>query len=158
MSKNTKISLKDLLTEGFGIWGVATHAHPNRKRLQEAEPGMGAPSAPAPVPTRTAPQTPKQQPRVTAVPTQKTINTDVPEEPQAKPAPQVNTNLNYKVQPGYKVEFDGKPGQYYVIRIMNTAMTNFLVVNEKIGKPIQFINVAVEKIDSDEKGKPYKGE
>jgi hypothetical protein len=37
-------------------------------------------------------------------------------------------------------------------------MTNFLVVNDKIGKPIQFINVNVEKIDSDEKGKPFKEE
>jgi hypothetical protein len=62
------------------------------------------------------------------------------------------------VQPGFKVEFEGKPGQYYIIRIMNTAMTNFLVVNDKVGKPIQFINVGIEKIDSDEKGKPYKGE
>ena len=160
MAKNTKISLKALLNESFGTWGIATHAHPNRKRLQEAEPGMGAPIAPAPAPTRSAPQPPRpqQRPQVTATPKQKTINTDIPEEPKVSPKPPVKTNLNFKVSPGFKVEFEGKPGKYYVIRIMNTAMTNFLVVNEKVGKPIQFINVSVERIDSDEKGKPFKGE
>jgi hypothetical protein len=152
MAKDNKIKLKALLNEAFGTWGVVTHAHPNRKRLQEQEPM--APGAPA----RPAPQVPKA-PVKPAVPVKKQqaapVN-DIPEEPKQTPPP--TENLNFKVQPGFKVEFNGKPGQYYIIRIMNTAMTNFLVVNDKIGKPIQFINVSVEKIDSDEKGKPFKGE
>jgi len=152
MSKDSKIKLRGLLNEAFGTWGVVTHAHPNRKRLQEQEPM--APGAPA----RPAPQVPKA-PVKPAVPVKKQqaapVN-DIPEEPKQTPPP--TENLNFKVQPGFKVEFNGKPGQYYIIRIMNTAMTNFLVVNDKIGKPIQFINVSVEKIDSDEKGKPFKGE
>ena len=152
MAKDNKIKLKALLNEAFGTWGVVTHAHPNRKRLQEQEPM--APGAPA----RPAPQVPKA-PVKPAIPVKKQqaapVN-DIPEEPKQTPPP--TENLNFKVQPGFKVEFNGKPGQYYIIRIMNTAMTNFLVVNDKIGKPIQFINVSVEKIDSDEKGKPFKGE
>jgi hypothetical protein len=153
MSKNNKIKLRGLLSEAFGTWGVVSHAHPNRKKLQEQEPG-----APAPVPTRPAPQPARPQPKpaMPTKPQQRPAVNDVPEEP--KPTPPPTENLNFKVQPGFKVEFDGKPGQYYIIRIMNTAMTNFLVVNDKIGKPIQFINVKVEKIDSDEKGKPFKGE
>ena len=156
MSKDKNIKLKNLLKESFGTWGIATHAHPNRKRLQEAEPGVPG----APVPTRPSVQAPKPQQRPTP-PTRSQVRpmaNDVPEEPQEAPAPPTPKTLNYKVQPGFKVEFEGKPGQYYIIRIMNTAMTNFLVVNDKIGKPIQFINVGIEKIDSDEKGKPYKEE
>ena len=153
MSKNNKIKLRGLLSEAFGTWGVVTHAHPNRKRIQEQEPGAPV----APVPTRPAPQParPQQKPPMPTKPQQRPAVNDIPEEP--KPTPPPTENLNFKVQPGFKVEFDGKPGQYYIIRIMNTAMTNFLVVNDKIGKPIQFINVKVEKIDSDEKGKPFKG-
>jgi len=140
------MKLKDILTESFGIWGVVTTGNPQRKKLQEQEP-----VAPA-VPQRPA------QPKVQAKPvaTQPAPASDVPEEPKQTPPPK--ENLNFKVQPGFKVQFQGKPGQYYIIRIMNTAMTNFLVVNDKIGKPIQFINVNVEKIDSDEKGKPFKAE
>ena len=156
MSKDKNIKLKSLLKEAFGALGVVTHAHPNRKRLQEAEPGMPG----APVPTRPSVQTPKPQQRPTPPtrPQVRPMANDVPDEPQEAPAPPTPKTLNYKVQPGFKVEFEGKPGQYYIIRIMNTAMTNFLVVNDKVGKPIQFINVGIEKIDSDEKGKPYKGE
>lgn len=149
MSKNN-MKLKNILNEAFGAWGVVSHAHPNRTKLQEQEPG-------APVPARPAPQVTKAPVRP-AVPVKKqqvAPTNDIPEEPTQTPPPK--ENLNFKVQPGFKVEFNGKPGQYYIIRIMNTAMTNFLVVNDKIGKPIQFINVSVEKIDSDEKGKPYKG-
>jgi len=156
MSKDKNIKLKSLLKEAFGALGVVTHAHPNRKRLQEAEPGMPG----APVPTRPSVQTarPQQRPTPPARPQVRPMANDVPEEPQEAPAPPTPKTLNYKVQPGFKVEFEGKPGQYYIIRIMNTAMTNFLVVNDKVGKPIQFINVGIERIDSDEKGKPYKGE
>ena len=144
---SNKIKLKELLNEAFGTWGVVSHAHPQRRKLQEQEPVVPA------VPQRVA--RPNAQPKVQAkpVPTQPT---DIPEEPVQTPPPR--ENLNFKVQPGFKVQFQGKPGQYYIIRIMNTAMTNFLVVNDKIGKPIQFINVNVEKIDSDEKGKPFKEE
>lgn len=153
MAKDNKIKLKALLNEAFGTWGVVTHAHPNRKRLQEQEPGVpGAPARPAPQPSRTQPKPP-----VPTKPQQRPAVNDVPEEPtQQTPPPK--ENLNFKVQPGFKVEFDGKPGQYYIIRIMNTSMTNFLVVNDKIGKPVQFIGVNVEKINSDEKGKPFNKE
>jgi hypothetical protein len=149
MANNNKISLKSLLKESFGTWGVVTHAHPNRRKLEEQEPG-------APIPTRPTPQVPRAPVRQAAPvrPRQTSQVNDIPEEPAQTPPPK--DNLNFKVQPGFKVQFNGKPGQYYIIRIMNTAMTNFLVVNDKIGKPIQFINVSVEKIDSDEKGKPYK--
>jgi hypothetical protein len=144
---SNKIKLKELLNEAFGTWGVVSHAHPQRRKLQEQEPVV--PSAPQRV------ARPNAQPKVQAkpVPTQPT---DIPEEPVQTPPPR--ENLNFKIQPGFKVQFQGKPGQYYIIRIMNTAMTNFLVVNDKIGKPIQFINVNVEKINSDEKGKPFKEE
>ena len=153
MAKDNKIKLKALLNEAFGTWGVVTHAHPNRKRLQEQEPvAPGAPARPAPQPSRTQPKPP-----VPTKPQQRPAVNDVPEEPtQQTPPPK--ENLNFKVQPGFKVEFDGKPGQYYIIRIMNTSMTNFLVVNDKIGKPVQFIGVSVEKINSDEKGKPFNKE
>lgn len=149
MANNNKISLKSLLKESFGTWGVVTHAHPNRKKLEEQEPG-------APMPTRPASQVPRAPVRQAAPtrPQQTAQSNDIPEEPKQTPPPK--DNLNFKVQPGFKVQFNGKPGQYYIIRIMNIAMTNFLVVNDKIGKPVQFINVSVEKIDSDEKGKPYK--
>jgi hypothetical protein len=145
---SNKIKLKELLNEAFGTWGVVSHAHPQRRKLQEQEPV--APAAPRQAVPQVKAQ-PKMQPKpvVSARPV-----SDVPEEP--KPTPPPTENLNFKVQPGFKVEFQGKPGQYYIIRIMNTAMTNFLVVNDKIGKPIQFINVNVEKIDSDEKGKSFK--
>ena len=153
MSKDNKIKLKALLNEAFGTWGVVTHAHPNRKKLQEQEPGV-----PGAVTTRPAPQPPRTQPKppVPTKPQQRPVTNDVPEEPKQTPPP--TENLNFKVGPGFKVEFDGKPGQYYIIRIMNTSMTNFLVVNDKIGKPVQFIGVNVEKINSDEKGKPFNEE
>jgi hypothetical protein len=146
---SNKIKLKELLNEAFGTWGVVSHAHPQRRKLQEQEPGATVPARPTPQ----VPRTPVRQ-AVPTRPRQTSQTNDVPEEP--KPTPPPTDNLNFKVQPGFKVEFQGKPGQYYIIRIMNTAMTNFLVVNDKIGKPIQFINVNVEKIDSDEKGKPFK--
>lgn len=154
MAKDKTIKLKALLNEAFGVWGVVSHAHPNRKRLQEQEPSV--PGSPAPA--RPTPQPPRAQPKPTmpTKPQQRPAVNDVPEEPKQTPPPR--ENLNFKVQPGYKVEFDGKPGQYYIIRIMNTAMTNFLVVNDKVGKPVQFINVRVEKINSDEKGKATEGE
>jgi|LakMenEpi03Aug12_release.lakeMendotaPanAssembly.Ray.scaffolds.fasta_scaffold535206_2 hypothetical protein len=150
MAKDNKIKLRGLLNEAFGTWGVVTHAHPNRKRLQEQEPGVpgAAPARPAPQPARTQPKPP-----MPTKPQQRPAVNDVPEEPKQTPPP--TENLNFKVQPGFKVEFNGKPGQYYIIRIMNTSMTNFLVVNDKIGKPVQFIGVSVEKINSDEKGKPF---
>ena len=48
MAKDNKIKLKALLNEAFGTWGVVTHAHPNRKKLQEQEPGVpGVPTRPA---------------------------------------------------------------------------------------------------------------
>ena len=153
MAKDNKIKLRGLLNEAFGTWGVVTHAHPNRKRLQEQEPGVpgAAPARPAPQPARTQPKPP-----MPTKPQQRPAVNDVPEEPKQTPPP--TENLNFKVQPGFKVEFEGKPGQYYIIRIMNTSMTNFLVVNDKIGKPVQFIGVSVEKINSDEKGKPFNKE
>lgn len=146
---NKNMKLKNILNEAFGTWGVVSHAHPNRKKLQEQEPG-------APVPTRPTQQAPRAMPKPpVAVQKQRVAPmNDIPEEPRQTPPPK--DNLNFNVGPGFKVQFEGKPGQYYIIRIMNTAMTNFLVVNDKIGKPIQFINVSIEKIDSDEKGKPYK--
>jgi len=116
MSKNNKIKLRGLLSEAFGTWGVVSHAHPNRKKLQEQEPG-----APAPAPTRPAPQParPQQKPPMPTKPQQRPAVSDVPEEPKQTPPP--TENLNYKVQPGFKVEFEGKPGQYYIIRIMNNV-------------------------------------
>ena len=151
MSK--KIKLKELLSEGFGVWGIATLKPVNRVpvTIKEAEVGT--------VPTAPAMQRPAQaKPPVVNKTTAVAMRPK--EQPQDKPEPESTptASLNYKVQPGFKVSFDGKPGQYYIIRIMNTAMTNFLVVNDKIGKPLQFIGVNVEKIESDEKGKPYKEE
>lgn len=79
---------------------------------------------------------------------------DTPEEqPEEEPeTKEPEVDLNKMVSPGFKVKFQGKPGEYYIIRIMNVKMTNFLVVNAQIGKPVQFFNVKVSEILTDEKG------
>lgn len=153
MAKTNNPSLKQLVTEWRGFSGVVTTAHPNRK-LYEQDPNSVQSKPVAQTKPQVQPNpTPQVKPKVTtqAPPSEPPV-TDVPEE-----SPVEDTTLNMQVSPGYKVEFEGKPGKYYIIRIMNTKMTNFLVVNEKLGKPVQFVNVKVNSIESDEKGKPFKG-
>lgn len=150
---------KKKINESIGLWGLVAHTRKNLG-LNEQDPSLAGrmPSKTSANTTATAPK--PQIPSKPKPPVQRTPVQNVPNaEPEASKAPAPETaedySLNYKVGAGYKVKFAGKPGEFYIVRVMDGAMKNFLVANKVLGIK-QFYNVRVESIISDEHNKPYK--
>lgn len=154
------MKLKNIIKESFfgGVWGVAPMSKINGgiKEFQgapslPAKPGIPQKPNPSTAPAPKAPA-PKPKPAVQKSPTQVPVKPEVNPEVDAATPDTADFSLNYKVGPGYKVKFEGKPGEFYIVRVMDKAMKNFLVANKVLGIK-QFYNVRVESILSDEHNK-----
>lgn len=160
------MKITEILKEHLGVWGLVAHSR-KKLGLNEADPSLAGrlparPGVPMKPDSRTpvAPTNPAPKPPAPKAPVQKSSTLQQKPDTDPVPAPEndnLDYSLNYKVGSGYKVKFAGKPGEFYIIRVMDGAMKNFLVANKVLGIK-QFYNVRVESVLSDEHNKPFKSD